>query len=209
MARKNIIDNYKRSQTFQHYNVMDNPFVVMNTKIDITNIELYCKKHKHRYATTGWVLLKAANQVPEMRVRFEQGHFYQYDKMNIEFMFPFENHVAGYIACEMKDNYKEFIDEYEKQKTIFDKTQTSIFAKDKGEIWCTCEPWLELTSIIPPYDKLEHTQEFIWDKIKEENGRYTINLCIMFHHGYLDGEQVGEFLKILNDLIEHFNQVIK
>lgn len=60
---------------------------------------------------------------------------------------------------------------------------------------------MQLTSIQPPFDKLDHTQEFIWDKITEENGKYYINLCIMFHHGYLDGEQVGQFLGKLKSII--------
>lgn len=204
MARKTILKNYKRKQTFEHYDVMDNPFVVMNTKVDVTKIENFCKTHKHRYATIGWALMKAANQIEEMKVRFEDGNFVKYDLMNTEFMFPFKNHVAGYMACEMKDDLADFVKEYENKKAIFDETQKSIFAVDKGEIWCTCEPWMQLNSILPPFDKKDHTQEFIWDKIVKENGRYYINLCIMFHHGYLDGEQVGQFLEKLNEVIENF-----
>ena len=205
MSRKEKIENYKRFDTFNHYDAEDCPFVFMTVKIDITNLVKYCKIHKHHYATIGWCLTKAANQVYEMRVRNEDGNFYLYDKMNICFMAPFDNHVAGYYACEMKDNLLDFINEYDKQFDLFKKGQKSIYGKDNGEIWCTCDPWMEFSSMQPPYDKKCHTQQFIWDKIKEENGKSTINLLIMFHHGYLDGEQVGEFLNILNNIIENFN----
>lgn len=205
MARKEEIKNYKRIETFNHYDSMDCPFVTIITKIDITNLVRYCKIHKHYYATIGWCIMKAANQIYEMRVRNENGKFYVYDKMNTEFMAPFDNHVAGYYACEMKDNFLDFIEEYDKQLDLFKKTQKSICNNDNGEIWCTCEPWMEFTSMQPPFDKKCHTQEFIWDKIKEENGLFSINLCIMFHHGYLDGEQVGQFLTILNNIIKEFN----
>ena len=205
MERKKEIKDYKRKDTFEHYNSMDRPFVTLTTKLDITKLVEYCKENKHYYATIGWCLMKAANQVYEMRVRYENDKFYEYDKMNPEFMAPFDNHVAGYYACEMKDNFLEFIEEYDKQLSEFKRTQKSIYGKDNGEIWCTCEPWMELTSIQPPFDKACHIQEFLWDKIKEENGRATINLCIMFHHGYLDGEHIGQFLKNVNDIIENFN----
>lgn len=205
MGRKEEIKNYKRKETFEHYNQMDCPFVTITTKIDITNLVKYCKIHKHYYATIGWCLMKAANQIYEMRVRNENGKFFVYDKMNTEFMAPFDNHVAGYYACEMKDDFLEFINEYDKKLARFKSSQKSIYNEDNGEIWCVCEPWMEITSIKTPYDKSCHTQEFIWDKIKEENGKATTNLSIMFHHGYMDGEQIGEFLKKLNDIIVNFN----
>lgn len=62
------------------------------------------------------VLMKSANEIEEMKVRNEGGQFYKYDKMNTEFMFPFKNHVAGYIGCEMKDDLQEFIKEYDSKK---------------------------------------------------------------------------------------------
>lgn len=194
MDRKKIINNYKRSTVYNTYNNRDCPFCFITTKIDITNIVKYCKKYKNYYATIGWTIMMATNDIFEMRVKYEGGQFYEYNIMHPEFMLPFKNDVAGCLGCEMKYDYNEFIQEFNKQKRNFEETQKNIYCKDKGAIWISCEPWMEISSIIPPFDKTIDFQRFIWDKIKKEKGRYYVNLLIMFHHGYLDGQQVGQFL---------------
>lgn len=204
MTRKQEIINYKREEKYNEFNNMTCPFAVVTTKIDITSVVNYCKENKYHYATIAWVLMKAANQVDEMRVRNENGKFYLYNKMNVGFTLPLDNHVIGLFDCEMKDDLNDFINEYEKRYALFKKEQRDLIT-DNGAIWCNCEPWFETTALMPPFDKKDHTQEFIWDKIKEENNRFTVNLTIMFHHGYFDGEQIGEFLQTLNDEISKFN----
>ena len=203
MERKREIKNYKRENKYNEFDSMTCPFAVVTIKIDITNIVNYCKVNKHHYATIAWVLMKAANQVDEMRVRNEDGKFYLYDKMNVGFALPLDNHVIGLFDCEMKDNLVDFIKEYEKRYALFKKEQKDLIT-DNGAIWCNCEPWFEITSIMPSFDKKDHTQEFIWDKIKEENNRFTINLTTMFHHGYFDGEHLARFIEILNEEISKF-----
>ncbi|MDE6550312.1 MAG: hypothetical protein K2M44_02265 [Clostridia bacterium] len=200
MERKKIINRYKRAEVYDIYNKRDCPFCFIMTKIDITNIVKYCKKHKHYYATIAWALMMATNDMFEMRIRYEDGEFYEYDLMHPEFMLPFENGIAGCLGCEMKKNYVEFIQEYDKQKSIFENLQENIYCQDNGTIWISCEPWMELSSIIPPFDKKIDFQRFIWDKIKKEKGHYTVNILIMFHHGYLDGQHVAQFL----DKFKHY-----
>lgn len=208
MERKKIINNYKRAEVYDIYNKRDCPFCFIMTKIDITNIVKYCKKNKHHYATIAWALMMATNDLLEMRIRYEDGEFYEYNLMNPEFMLPFENGIAGCLGCEMKMNYVDFIQEFDKQKNIFEKMQKNIYCQDRGTIWISCEPWMELSSIIPPFDKNIDFQRFIWDKIKKERRSYTTNLLIMFHHGYLDGMHIAEFLDKFKHYEAEFEKLI-
>lgn len=206
MNEKQEIINYKRKQVYKYFDNMTCPFTVLTIPLDITNIANYCKVNRHHYATIAWILVKSANKIYEMRVRCENEKFYLYDKMNIGFTEPLNNHVMGFFECEMKDNLKDFLSEFEMRHKMFLKEQKDITLSSAGVIWCNCEPWFETSALFPPFDASDHTQEFVWDKIKTENGKSTINLTIKFHHGYFDGEHLAAFLDILHDEIQNFNK---
>ena len=57
------IKKYDRINLFNHYQTFDNPFLILTTKIDITNIVNYCKKEGSFYATMGYLITKTVNNI--------------------------------------------------------------------------------------------------------------------------------------------------
>ena len=66
------IKNFERKELFEHYHSFSNPFAISTTKIDITNIVNYCKKHRNFYATLGFIITKTANQIDEFKYRYKE-----------------------------------------------------------------------------------------------------------------------------------------
>ena len=61
-----------------------------------------------------------------------------------------------------------------------------------------------MTSLIPPYDKSNTIPQFIWDKFNKDNNKVTTNLMIMVHHGFADGFQIGQVIKLIQEEINNF-----
>lgn len=200
---KEEIKNYCRQDLFDYYHKRSNPFVFVTTKIDITNIYDYCKIHKYHYATIAYVLGTAMNEIEEFKYRYENGKIYKYDKLNIGFTQMFKDGNIGYFTCSIKDNYKDFINEFKKTEEEFLITNKSI-KKEGGELWVSCSPWYHFSSLVPPFDKNITIPQLIWDKFELTDNKCFVNLMIMSHHGFTDGFHIGKLIEKINKNINEF-----
>ena len=185
---KEEIKNYYRQDLFNYYHKRSNPFVFVTTKIDITNIYDYCKIHKYHYATIAYVFGSAMNEIEEFKYRYENGKIYKYDKLNIGFTQMFKDGNIGYFTCSIKDNYKDFINEFKKTEEEFLITNKSI-KKEGGELWVSCSPWYHFSSLVPPFDKNITIPQLIWDKFE-----LTDNKDKFLNSQILSGSLVKELL---------------
>lgn len=55
---KKRIDNYERENYFREYDEKTNPFIILTTEIDITNIYELCQNKKHIMRRLDIILLK-------------------------------------------------------------------------------------------------------------------------------------------------------
>ncbi len=205
---KNEVKDFKRKELFDMYHERSNPFLFVTTKIDITNIVNYCKKHKNYYATIGYFILLAANELDCFKYRLENNKIYKYDDLRANFVQMIDDDEIGFFGCDNKSSYKEFINEFEQNQDKFFKEKISYDSIDEGEVWFSCTPWFEFSSLVVPFDKNITVPQFIWSKFIEENDKVYTNLMIMVHHGFADGNHVGKFLKLLNEKIDNLDAIV-
>lgn len=199
------IKNFDRLELFNLYNSRDNAFVIVNTKVDITNIYKNCKNY---YASIAYFIMLVVNKIDNFRYRYEDGRFYLYDKVTPNFTEPFKNMNIGFFSCNMKNDYGGFIKEYNDVKNKFLESNKSKVSKDQGEVWFSCTPWFKMTSLVVPLDKSITIPQFIWDKFSFENDKCYTNLNIIAHHGFVDGYHISLFLKEFNNIIENIDKYI-
>lgn len=200
---KKEIENFKRKELFQHYHANTNPFSFVTTKVDITNLYQFCKKKRNFYATIGYYVALTMNQIDEFRCRYEDGKFYQYDRINPSFTQKFDDNTIGFFTCEMKDNYDEFIEEFLSVQEKFFQNHKSYSGSDAGEVWLSCEPWFHSTSLVVPFNKENTIPQVIWDKFSLEGDKCYINMMIMVHHGFADGYHIGKFINTFTEFVSN------
>lgn len=193
------ITNFKRQELFDHYNSRTNPFSMVTTKIDITNIYKKCQKYKHYYATIGYYLTLAMNEVEEFKYRYENGVIYKYDSLRPNFTELLGDETIGFFTCELGDSYEEFLVNYDKAKKELFENKKGL-DNDEGEVWLSCQPWYNFSGLIPPFDKSVTIPQMIWDKYSFEDDKCYINLMMMSHHGFVDGYHIGKLINKINDL---------
>lgn len=206
---KQEVKDFKRKELFDYYHKRTNPFLFVTTKIDITNIVNYCKIHKNHYATIGYFISLAVNELDCFKYRFENNKIYKYDSIRPSFVQMLDDDKIGFFSYDMKNDFKEYIESFECNQTKLLTKGKSIDVPDQGEVWFSCAPWFEFTSLVVPFDKNITIPQFIWGKFTEENNRYYTNLMIMAHHGFADGNHISKFLKLLKDKIDDFDKIIK
>lgn len=195
------IDNFKRHELFQRYNNMQNPFIIMTVSVRVTNLVNYSKVHKHFYAMFGYLIGKAVNEVKEFRYRYVDSKYFLCDKVGVSYTEKTDDEIV-FFDCFEEDREK-FVSEYDKKKEQVLLLNKSIAEEREDVIWISCEPWFNFSSLVAPFDKSITIPQFIWDRYVEKDGEYYCNLMIMVHHGFADGQHIGEFLRILDEEINN------
>lgn len=199
------VKNYKRKEIFYHYNSCDNPFVIVTTKIDVTNIVNYCQKHKYFYATMGYLVTKTADEIENFKYRYQDNKFYYCDEIISSYTEMFDDGNIGYFNLDIISNYNDYINNFITTREKFRKENKYVTKSKLNEIWLSCSPWFTFSSLIPPFNKKVTIPQFIWDKFELINDNYYIDLMIMAHHGFVDGSHIGKFIELLNKNIKDFN----
>lgn len=195
------VTNFSRKDLFEHYNANDNPFSFVTTRIDITNIIDLCKKYGKYYASIGYFLTKAINNVEQFKYSYEEGKIYKYDVLNPSFVDIREDGNIGFYAVPFDDDYHKFMEQYGTIKEQFKNGKYVNEEKTGGEVWLSCEPWFNFSACVPPFNKKITIPQLIWDKFIFENDRCYVNLMIMSHHGFVDGFHIGKLIQEIEKVI--------
>ncbi len=198
--------NFEREDLFWHYHQNMNPFIIVTVSVDVTDVVNYCKEHKNFYATMGYLVTKAVNQVDAFKWRYENNQFLFYENIFPNFTQKIDDNKIGYFDCPYQEDYSLFLENFHEVQNQFYQTKTNSMIGKKGSIWLSCLPWFSMQSLIPPFDKNNTTPQFIWDKYQKYNNQYHLNLMILAHHGFVDGFHISKFLEILNLEIINFNK---
>lgn len=198
------VTDFKRKELFDHYHEGESPFVMVTTKIAITNVVNYCKVHKNMYATIGYLIAKTVNEIDAFKYRYKDGKIYYCDPIKPNFTDMYEDKTIGFFGFEYEDNYDKFISKYKTSHQEFLDKKELITNNRIDEIWFSCSPWFKFTSLIVPFNREVTIPQFIWDKYELDEDRYYINLMVMVHHGFADGYHIGAFIQNLNKHISEF-----
>lgn len=195
------VEDFSRKNLFEHYNDMESPFIIMTVPLDVTNVVQYTKVHKHFYATLGFIIGKAINEVDAFKYRYKDGKYYYCPRISPNFTQRVDNNL-GFYDCDSLD-YEEFIREYDDKKSKVGKF--TLETEERIDVvWLSCFPWASFSSLVSPHDKSITIPQLIWDKYVLKDGRYICNLMIMVHHGFADGYDVGKLIEKINYYIEDF-----
>ena len=196
----NEVINFEREELFKHYNEMDNPFIIMTIPLNITRVVEYCKIHKHFYATMGFLVGRAANEIDGFKYRYKDGRYFYCDRLAVNFTEKV-NEQIGFFDCD-SEILEDFVVEFDEKKSRLGSYDDASEENREDVIWVSCFPWAKFNGLVSPHDKSITIPQFIWDKYEEVNGEYYCNMMIMVHHGFADGYHVGMFIEKLNEYIE-------
>jgi chloramphenicol O-acetyltransferase type A len=205
MKQKLNLDTWNRKEHYLFFKQMEEPFFGITTRIDCT--KAYAKAKELGISFFTYYLHKtlvAVNTVENFRYRIIDNEVYIFDQIDASATILREDKTFGFSLIQYDNDLKVFAQITRKEIDRIQNT-TGLITRDFeiNLIHFSALPWVDFTSY-------SHARSFTWPdscpkisygKMVEENGKKTMAVSIHVHHGLVDGYHVGEFVSILQELM--------
>ena len=200
---KQIIDlaTWNRKEHFEFFSTFEEPFFSITTPIDMTIA--YEKAKAMQIPFFVYYLHKtivAVNQVENFRYRIEENEVVLYNEIDASATIMREDKTFGFSFMKFHSN----IDEFTKiAETEIERIQLTpgLFTREFPEniIHFSAIPWINFTGLTHSrsYTLPDSCPKVSWGKLMDENGKKTMSVAVMAHHGLVDGYHMGLFVEAL------------
>lgn len=201
------IENWPRKEHFHFFRQFEEPFFGATVEIDCSKAYIAAKALKTSFFT--YYLHKtlvAVNATESFRYRVLGDQIYVYDQINASATIGREDGSFGFSLIEYNANFEFFsantvaeIERIQNTTGLFTRTFT-----DDNVIHFSAIPWLDFTSLshARSYTFPDSCPKISFGKMKiAENGKRTMPMSIHIHHGLIDGLHLGQFVDLLQELM--------
>ena len=158
-----------------------------------------------------WLLTQTVNSLEEFRTALTDQGVGIYDEL-IPIYTILNKEDKNFIALwpECLSNYQEFLKSYENDVAKYGNSKVCVPKENMpSNIFHTSViPWFSFTSFeVNVIDEGKHLLPiFTMGKFFELEGKTLLPLSIQVHHAVCDGYHVGQFLSLLQDKIDSFDE---
>ncbi len=205
MKQKINLETWNRKEHFLFFKQMEEPFFGVTTRVDCT--KAYAKAKELGVSFFTYYLhktLKAVNAVENFRYRIIDNEVYVFDRIDASATIIRDDKTFGFSLMEYDKNLNVFAEITRKEINRIQNT-TGLITRDfeVNLIHFSAVPWIDFTSY-------SHARSFTFPdscpkvsfgKMIEENGKKTMAVSVHVHHGLVDGYHVGQFLTLLQELL--------
>ncbi|MBX2826601.1 MAG: chloramphenicol acetyltransferase [Flavobacteriaceae bacterium] len=205
MKKKIDLETWSRKDHFQFFSQFEEPYHSITVEVD-------CTRTYHESKEKGYSLflsylhksLIAANAVPAFRLRILDGEVYEFDTINASPTIPRPDGTFGFSYIDFHPDFSIF---QERAKEVIVKVEksTGLDPATSGQnvIHYSSLPWLKFTSLshARSYSFPDSCPKISFGKMTELNGKRVMPMSVHAHHGLVDGRHVGEYVKILEEIL--------
>ena len=199
-----------RGGHFAYFCSLASPAAGLTVPVDVTDL----RKNLHGrsfFLAFLWCVQRAANAVPELRRRISEGKVLEFDTCPVSCTVMKDDGTYAYCHLDADSDFAAFHAR---------GLQAIRAAKDHGTIdesagdalpcyFISCIPWLSYTQIVNPWGGGEDSNPRItWGKYEEKDGRTTLPLSILVHHGLADGLHIARFYDCLQQELAQLSQFL-
>ena len=189
-----------RSGQFVYFRAMADPWAGVTVPVDIT---AFYKALNGRpfFLSLLYAVVRAANDVPELRRRLRDGEVIEYDRCQPSYTAMRPNGV--YVYCLVDSGtlpYEDFIREgREKQREALEREELKETGDFLNHFFVSSLPWLSYTQIKHPSAGPEDSNpRFSWGRFTEKDGRVTLPVSLYVNHALADGWHITRFYENLD-----------
>lgn len=200
------LESWPRKSHYDFFRYQEMPHFALTAEVDITDMLTTIKASDSSvFVATIFCLMRAANAVPELRMRFRDNVVVEHEIIHTGVTVPIAGDRFGFCNIEYDADWKTF--EANATEAIDTATrQTQL--KDEGslsrddQIHMTCLPWITASSM---QFSINGTNDCVprvgWSKFVEREGRVFQPVHTHAHHALVDGLHVGRFFENLEGLL--------
>lgn len=197
------MENYKRKEHFAYFNSLAYPYVGLTANVDITELLREIKtKGWPFFLTLCYCACEAANQIPEFRQRIIDGKIAEFDRCATSHTVALENGTFCYCTLESDLPFSEYLPYAIKKQE--EAKQAASIAEEKEEAYSkffiSSLPWISYTALIQPVPMpADSNPRITWGKYFSQDDRIWLPVSVLCHHALVDGRQIADFYRLLEE----------
>lgn len=205
MKQKLDLETWNRKDHFHFFKQMEEPFFGVNTIIDCT---IAYKKSKELGVTffTYYLhkTLLAINEIECFRYRIINGDVYLFEQIDASATILRDDNTFGFSLMKYAEDLTKFSEITKAEIKRVKNTSGLITTEfEINLIHFSALPWVNFTAF-------SHARCFLWPdscpkisfgKMMSDAGKKTMGLSIHVHHGLIDGYHVGQFIDLLQKIM--------
>lgn len=197
------MENYKRKEHFAYFNSLAYPYVGLTANVDITELLREIKtKGWPFFLTLCYCACEAANQIPEFRQRIIDGKIAEFDRCATSHTVALENGTFCYCTLESDLPFSEYLPYAIKKQE--EAKQAASIAEEKEEAYSkffiSSLPWISYTALIQPVPvPADSNPRITWGKYFSQEDRIWLPVSVLCHHALVDGRQIADFYRLLEE----------
>jgi chloramphenicol O-acetyltransferase type A len=207
MKKRLNIENWNRKDHFHFYRTFEEPFFGVTVSIDVT--AAYEKAKNDNVSFFIYYMhksLQAVNAIEAFRYRIEnEEEVMIYDTVGASSTINREDGTFGFSYITYYADFQLFIEKTQLEiARVRAGKGLELVASNAAVIHYSTLPWLNFTS-------LSHARAFrfkdcipkiSFGQMTEKEGRKTMSMSVHVHHALMDGAQVGEMIRIFEQLMQ-------
>lgn len=206
---KTIIDleTYPRRSHFEYFRSLAYPYVGFTANVDVTQPLRFAGEHGGSgFHAILWASAQAANAVPQLRQRIENGGIVQYDHCLVGHTVALPDKTFCNCTTDCRMTAEEFLP-YARARQE-EAARHPGFANpeedENGMIFTSCVPWVAFTQCVQPAPiPGDCNPRIVFGKYIREGGKTLMPLHIQCNHALVDGYHLGEFYRIFQEIADN------
>lgn len=193
----------RRRDRFDLFDRMDSPALNITFTLDVPDYRPWCKAEGlppfHFFLNT---VLRSILKSENFCYRVHQGEVIRIDKLWPSFTVTNHNKDLNFAQFYWSDDLREFVArsvaarvEAERMDRMNETFSTLSAREWKEQVFITCIPWLDFTSIQHPTAALASPDipSIAWGKFRDgPDGRLRMPFSVQAHHGFVDGFHIHQ-----------------
>lgn len=196
---------WSREPHFQFFRTFRDPFFDVSSRIDVTGLVAQARVEKlGLFAAFMHVILTAANEIPEFRLRFRGEQVFEIPACHSSFTFMGDNGLFNYATTEYHEDRQVFAERV--RKAAAEKKHLKRLNLDDDQslelVYCTSLPWTDILGVSHAFSGKEDDcfPRITWGRIVATEDGFEVTLQVTAHHGLVDGHHTARLIERVREL---------
>jgi chloramphenicol O-acetyltransferase type A len=205
----------RRRDRFDLFDRMDSPAVNLCFTLDLPDFRPWCKEQGLApFHVLLCAVLRSILKIENFRYRVFEGEVIEIDRLMPSFTVVNQHNDLNFALFDWSDDLREFVARGIKAReeasamTALNNSYAGLSPRQvKDQVFITCIPWLDFTSIQHPTATLGSPDipSLAWGKFRDgPNGRLLLPFSVQAHHGFVDGFHIHQLAQQIAAELEGF-----
>lgn len=190
-------DFERRRDRFDFFDRMESPAVNLCFTLDVPDFRPWCKAQDLApFHVMLCAVLRAVLKVENFRYRIVDGEVIRIDRLVPSFTVMNQHGDLNFAQFDWTDDVREFVargqaarEQASGMTELNIKYRTMSPRDAKDQVFVTCMPWLDFTSIQHPMASVATPDipSLAWGRFRDGPGGLQLPFSVQAHHGFVDG----------------------